>query len=417
MRLWEYLKEKMLRYADRTAFAGTGLTYAELLRFDEIGGGRGALTVCGENTREATAREILKSIAKGDTVVPVAKEYGEKWCANVREAVRANEQVCGETAFVMFTSGTTGVPKGVMLTDENIIFNLEYISSYFDLSGLSRICVARPLAHISALTGELLYALCCGMTIYFYEETFMPQRFLRFLREKRIEVFCATPTLYLSLVKYAAKDFPVKVSALSGERLTETTAKKISESFPKTKFYNVYGLTEHSPRVSALLPDEFVKKAGSIGKPIGNANVKIEDGELLVKSPCVMKGYYRDGIRTREKIKEGWLYTGDMTHTDGEGYYYIDGRKDDMIIRAGINIFPEEIEEEVKKCPNVEDCIVYGRTGEDGVTEICLNYIGECEPAALRRYLAGNLNAHFMPNVIDRTDKLQRTASGKKVRK
>lgn len=260
MRLWEYLKEKMLRYADRTAFAGTGLTYAELLRFDEIGGGRGALTVCGENTREATAREILKSIAKGDTVVPVAKEYGEKWCANVREAVRANGQVCGETAFVMFTSGTTGVPKGVMLTDENIIFNLKYISSYFDLSGLSRICVARPLAHISALTGELLYALCCGMTIYFYEETFMPQRFLRFLREKRIEVFCATPTLYLSLVKYSAKDFPVKVSALSGERLTETTAKKISESFPKTKFYNVYGLTEHSPRVSALLPDEFVKK-------------------------------------------------------------------------------------------------------------------------------------------------------------
>ena len=169
--------------------------------------------------------------------------------------------------------------------------------------------------------------------------------------------------------------------------------------------------------MSALLPDEFVKKAGSIGKPIGNANVKIEDGELLVKSPCVMKGYYRDGIRTREKIKEGWLYTGDMAHTDGEGYYYIDGRKDDMIIRAGINIFPEEIEEEVKKCPNVEDCIVYGRTGEDGVTEICLNYIGECEPAALRKYLARNLNAHFMPNVIDRTDKLQRTASGKKVRK
>lgn len=68
--------------------------------------------------------------------MPVAKEYGEKWCANVREAVRANGQVCGETAFVMFTSGTTGVPKGVMLTDENIIFNLKYISSYFDLSGL-----------------------------------------------------------------------------------------------------------------------------------------------------------------------------------------------------------------------------------------------------------------------------------------
>ena len=207
------------------------------------------------------------------------------------------------------------------------------------------------------------------------------------------------------------------MGALSGERLTKSAAKKLAESFPFTQFYNVYGLTEHSPRVCALTPENFLRKAGSVGKPIGQVSVEIENGELLVKSPCVMKGYFKERERTEEKLKGGWLHTGDAAHTDEEGYYYIDGRKDDMIIRAGLNVFPEEIEESVKTCTGVEDCVAYGRTTEEGITEIGLKYTGGCEPAELKKQLVKKLDAHILPSVIERVEMLDRTVSGKKVRK
>ncbi len=419
MRLWEYLKEKMRPYAERVAFAGTGTTYRELLNMEYEAGDRGGLKLCTGNTREEQALNIIRCIAEGNAAVPVSREYGDKRYEEIRKAVGEGEgEKWGDLAFMLFTSGTTGTPKGVMLTHENVVANLEYISGYFRLEGRKRLGIMRPLVHVSALVGELLYGLICGMEIYFYEEAFLPQRLTKFLREGEIEVFCTTPTVYLTLSKYGrTAGFPVKVSAISGERLTESAARKISETFPQTEFYNVYGLTEHSPRVCALTPNDFLRKAGSVGKTIGQVCAEIRDGELLIKSPCVMKGYFKDAARTEEKLERGWLHTGDMARRDEEGYYYIDGRKDDMIIRAGMNIFPEEIEEEAKKCPGVEDCAAYGRTGEDGITELCLKYTGECAPSALRTRLAESLDAHFMPNRIERAERLERTASGKKVRR
>ena len=176
-------------------------------------------------------------------------------------------------------------------------------------------------------------------------------------------------------------------------------------------------MTEHSPRVSALLPEEFKKKPNSIGRSIGGVEMKIEDGELLVRSPCVMEGYFQDEAATREKIRDGWLHTGDMAHADEDGYYYIDGRKDDMIIRAGLNIYPAEIENAAKDCSGVEDCVAFGRKTEEGNTEIVLRYEGQAIPALLRRELVQKLNPHAMPNKFEKVEKLERTPSGKKVRK
>ena len=322
-----------------------------------------------------------------------------------------------DLAFLMFTSGTTGVPKGVMLTHENIISNLQYIETYFDLSSVKSICVARPLVHIAVLTGEILYALCCGLTIYFYEESFMPQRLLSYFVKNEIDVFCATPTLYQTLCLVAKnKSFPIKIGVLSGEVLTVSTGKTLVDNFPDTKFYNVYGLTEHSPRVSALLPKDFVKKPNSVGKAIGEVQLKMVDGELWVKSASVMKGYYLDTRKTQEKIKNGWLLTGDRAHFDNDGYLYIDGRKDEMLIKAGINVYPEEIESTVKELSGVTDCLVYGEKSENG-TIICMDYIGTLDIQALRKRLVGIMNPNIVPNKIRQVDALARTASGKKLRK
>lgn len=417
MRLWTYLKQRMKKYGDRIAFANSGITYTDILNFDCSAKHSRKLVVCDGNTRENHAISILKCIASGNVTVPLSQEYGDKIYVYLRNVVSGeNTQDLSDVAFLMYTSGTTGAQKGVMLTDENIITNLKYIGTYFNLRGMKNICIARPLVHISVIVGELLYALCKGLTIYFYEEMFMPQRLLSYLCSNNIDVFCATPTLYQTLADSNKTGMcNLKVGVISGEILTEQAGRKISESFPYTDFYNAYGLTEHSPRVSALLPPEFNKKPNSVGKPIGDACVEIVDGELIIKSPCVMKGYFEDKEATDKKIVNGWLRTGDCAHKDKEGYYYIDGRKDSMIIRAGLNVYPEEIENIVKDFKGIVDCVVYGEKSDRG-TVICMRYVGEIDVKELRKYLMKVLNPNIIPKKIEKTDAIERTVSGKKKR-
>ncbi len=449
MKLWDYLKGKMLQYGDKIAFAQLGITYAELCALGEDFSRTGTLELCEGKTREKQAYQIIKCLAKGKVAVPVSEDYGKERAEIIRQQMCGDNTRYPDVAFVMFTSGSTGSPKGVMLTDENVICNLEYIASYFDVSDMSRICIARPLVHIAVITGELLYALCNGLTIYFYEENFIPKRLIAYFKQNSIDVFCTTPTMFLSLAHCVEKEAyfqyenalkermgewtplryrvflegakitacPLKICVTSGEILTADTAKILSNAFPGSQFYNVYGLTEHSPRICALTPEDFTRKAGSVGKAIGNVKLKIVDGELYVKSPCVMKGYYNNKAATCEKIKDGWLNTGDLAHCDEDGYFYIDGRKDDMIIRAGVNIFPSEIEEKVILCEGVEDCTVFGERDTGYGQKIILRYVGVCDRTNLRRFLENHLPPYLVPDRIEKTETLNTTASGKKLRR
>lgn len=415
MRLWDYLKSSMEKHRGKIAFPSLNITYDELLSLGSNQSDK-RLVICEGTSRELLSFNIIKTISEGNVVVPVSKEYGErnyKYITNLIES--SNDEDISDLAFIMFTSGTTGLPKGVMLTDENIICNLEYISTYFDLDGCKNICIARPLVHIAVLTGELLYGLINGSTIYFYEEAFMPKRLLNYLDKNQIDVFCATPTLYQKLANSYNGTFNVKVASISGEVLTKRVSEEISNIFTNTKFYNVYGLTEHSPRVTALLPHEFSLKPNSVGKPIGDVEVKIVDNELLIKSPCVMKGYFKDIEKTNKKIVAGWLHTADLAYMDNDGYIYILGRRDNMIIKAGLNIYPEEIELAVKELNLVEDVLVYGISTDNGLN-ICLDYVGVVTPQTLRKNLAKSINPNIMPNKITKVDKILTTASGKKIR-
>ena len=350
--------------------------------------------------------------------MPVTREYGSREYEKITEKVKAYQGETDDLAFVVFTSGTSGEPKGVMLTDDNIISNLEAIGSYFRLENRRTICIGRPLVHIAVLTGELLYALCSGLTVHFYEESFMPRRLLSFFERYQIDVFGGTPTLYRALARAArGQIFPIRTAVLSGEVLTETAAREIAAAFPGTEFYHVYGLTEHSPRVSALPPSEFRRRATSVGKPIAGISVRLEDGELWVRSKSVMKGYLEDEERTRDKITDGWLHTGDLARFDGEGNLYIDGRKDGMLIRAGLNVYPEAIENAVKEeCAEVADCLVYGEQTEGSVT-LCMKYVGEISERDLKRKLAERLNNALLPGKIQRVEELPKTPSGKKLRR
>lgn len=416
MKLWKYLKEKMQLYADRVAFANSNITYAQLLALEKEKSSFSKLRLCDGKAREEQALHIITCIAEGDVVVPISWEYGEWYCNQIKKLIEGSDEDVSDLAFLMFTSGTTGKPKGVMLTDENIITNLNYIQTYFDVKRFNRICIARPLVHISVVINDLLYALCNGLTIYFYEESFMPRRVISYFLKEQIDIFCATPTLYLALAKEdKERRLPIKVGVISGEVLTEEAGRLIADRFPNTLFYHVYGLTEHSPRVCALSPQDFKRKPNSVGKPIGDVKVKIRNGELLVNSPSVMKGYYKDKNKTKEKIGDGWLHTGDIVHIDEQGDYYIDGRKDGMLIRAGINIYPEEIERSVRKIQGIEDCLAYPIDTENGIL-IGLKYVGNIEVMALRKMLVKFLNPNTLPNKIENVEELPHTASGKRKR-
>ena len=412
MNLWMYLVGKMRVYGNRIAFPELNMTYSDILAFP-TGKDIGKLRICEAKTRAEQAVEILKSIAAGTVSVPVTHEYGESRYQMICRTIDNDRDRYDDLAFILFTSGTTGEPKGIMLTHENVITNLEYILTYFQLSGAERICIGRPLVHSAVLVGELLYGLINGKSIYFYEEPFMPQRLAQYLRDNRIDVFCATPTVYNFLAETNAK-LSIGICVISGERLVADMALKIASRFRQVKFYHVYGLTEHSPRVSALLPEEFTFKAGSIGKPIGQVQMKLESGELLVKSRCVMRGYYRTET---ENIKDGWLYTGDMAHTDRDGYYYIDGRKDELIIRAGVNIYPQEIENVVRSYAGIEECQAYGIADERFGQAIGLRYRGEVDEKHLRKYLTENLPPYLCPTKYESNYHFEYTPSGKTIRK
>lgn len=414
MKLWDFLKSRMLAYADRVAFTKGNVTYRDLIKAIERNAAAGThrLRTAGAATKQEQATRILRVLAAGDVAVPVSDCYGDRLGSDVSKLIEGDQAVYDDLAFVMFTSGSTGAPKGVMLSDENIIENILAIEDYFRVCPGQKLLISRPLVHISAVTGELLFGLCRGLELDFYEEPFSAKRLARYIDGSGTEVFCCTPTVMRHLSNYLTGDM-LKTVSLSGERLSPSLTETLSRKYGHIGFYNAYGMTECSPRICALTPEDFSRKAGSVGRPVKGTAVSIDGGELCVSSKSVMRGYYRQSGLTRDKLSGGLLRTGDAAERDSEGYYYILGRTDEMIIRAGLNIYPQEIEGQVASCPGVDGCLVYGEEDENFSQRICLRYTGEADNAAVASWAARRLPAHLMPGRIERASALPLTPGGK----
>ena len=410
---------------------------------------------------------LLSGLAAGCAVIPTSYKYGAKLCEQIisiskPSAILTDKSLDSEitklldknaavlevhelsrsvespavsindtsVALIMFTSGTTGVPKGVMLTHRNVTSNILAISKYFEITNNDAILIARPLYHAAVLTGELFTGLYKGLTISFYKEDFSPLRLLGFMSANRVTVLCGTPTMFNFLAYYAPRfKTDLRCAAISGEILTTNVAKKIADAFPRTIFYHVYGLTEASPRVAYLEPSLFTEKLCSIGMPIDGVEARIieEDGgyttdvtgELAIRGPNVMNGYLDDIVSTNRKIIGGWLHTGDMAYADGDGYLYVLGRKDNMIIRAGVNIYPQEIEDALYSAPGVSEALVYGeydeQYGQRIVAEVVL--LGSVDKAAILQACRDNLPEYKWPSDIRVVKELAKSPTGKVLRK
>ncbi len=271
-----------------------------------------------------------------------------------------------DIATILYTSGTTGRPKGAMLTHKNLLSNVSSCLNAVDVSGKDNFICLLPMFHSFAWTVCVLMPLYIGAGLTVVDSLRPFRKLIRNVVRKKVTVFIGIPSIFhiLSQIQIPAV-FTARVlrmidplrfcisgaAALPKEVLSEFQAKF------KVPLLEGYGLTEASPVVS-LNPLKGKQKPQSVGVPLRGVEVKIEDGELLVKGLNVMKGYFNDPDATNEAIKDGWLYTGDIAKIDEDGYIYIVDRKKEMINVRGLNVYPKEVENILLGYPNIKEVAV-----------------------------------------------------------
>ncbi len=340
-----------------------------------------------------------------------------------------------DVAVLLYTSGTTGFPKGAMLTHRNLISNAEAIMKVVQLSFRDRILLFLPLFHSFSFTVCVILPIYAGAGIVLLTSVKPFSKVINTIFRDRITFFVAVPTVYNILsrkrmpffVRYLVRFF-IKIRAcVSGAAaLPESTLRAFEERF-NLPLIEGYGLTEASP-VVAVNPLSGVRKPASVGPPLPGIEVSVvgEDGrampvngigELLVKGPNVMKGYFNNEEETGKVLKNGWLFTGDMAKTDKDGYIYIVDRKKDLIIVDGMNIYPREVEDVVMAYPLVEECAMVGVPDGRG-SELSVLYLKAVKDASveekeIRNYLKKNIARFKIPRRIIFIDEFPKTATGK----
>lgn len=338
-----------------------------------------------------------------------------------------------DTAIILYTSGTTGKPKGAMLTHKNLYSNAKDVADYLQIGNEDRSIAALPMFHVFCLTVSLNAPLMNGGTILIMPK-FSPMEVFRLAKEYEATIFAGVPTMYNYLLQRAEgneKSFSTIRLCISGGASMPVT---LLNNFEKTFDVIIsegYGLSEASP-VTCFNPLDRPRKPGSIGTNIVNVENKVVDelgnevpvgevGELIVRGPNVMKGYYKMPEETTVALKDGWLHTGDMARMDDEGYFYIVDRKKDMILVGGYNVYPREVEEVLFAHPTILEVAVIGvpdpETGESVVAFVVAKDSDRITEQELIEFCKGHLANYKVPSRIEFLDELPKNTTGKILRR
>jgi fatty-acyl-CoA synthase len=375
---------------------------------------------------EAVARLPVRTVAVGD-------QYERLLAAAPAQPI--DEPVDpDETCMILYTSGTTGRPKGAMLTHANITWNSFNLLLDVDLSADEVTLVIAPMFHVAALNQTALPTLLKGGTLILVP-AFDPGQALALIARHRVTYLFGVPTMFLAMCRapgWATADLSSVRSAICGGAPVPAAAIAPYQERGVT-FMQGYGLTEAAPGVLFLRRDQSVRKAGSAGTPAFFTDVRLvrpdgtdaaagEPGEILVQGPNVMAGYWRRPEDTEAvRSPDGWLRTGDVGVADAEGYISIRDRTRDLIISGGENIYPAEVEDALHQHPAVAECAVIGvpdeRWGEVGRAVVVLREGSRVEPEELLAFLDGRIARYKAPKSVVFTDTLPRTASGKVVKR
>ena len=337
-----------------------------------------------------------------------------------------------DLALLIYTSGTTGFPKGVMLSHGNLCSNVISSVSALGISSGDRFLLILPMFHSFTLTVCILIPLYAGARIVIIKSIRPFQKVLRSVLLNRVTIIVGIPHLYdilknLTLPPILQMFLRVRVCISGAAPLNMETLKVFNHRFKKIALLEGYGLTEASPVVS-LNPLHGVRKPGSIGLPLPGVEVKAvredeseaaceEIGELIVKGSNVMVGYFNRPEETKKTIRGNWLFTGDMAKIDSDGYIYIVGRKKEMIISHGMNVYPLEIENVLSTHAKIKEVAVVGRKdkskGEVPLAFIVLKEGCGLSESEIINYCRGKLANYKIPRLVEFRSDLPKTPTGK----
>jgi fatty-acyl-CoA synthase len=331
---------------------------------------------------------------------------------------------------LLYTAGTTGRPKGARLTHRNCFWTNLSFDRTADLSTTDVVLQLLPQFHVGGWNVQPLLAWWKGATVVL-ESRFDPARALELIERRRITTMMGVPANYL----FMANDQRFDETDLSSLRRAIVGGAPMPEALLRTwrdrgvAIVQGYGLTEASPNVLCLPPEDAMRRLGWAGKPYPHVDVALADpasgalidgpgsGELLVRGPGVFAGYWRDPEATRATVRDGWLHTGDIAERDGEGFYRIRDRLKDMYISGGENVYPAEVEATLHEHPAVADAAVIGvpdeRWGEVGVAIVVVHPDATVDEQDLLAHCRARLAAFKAPRVVRFAEELPRSPSGK----
>lgn len=348
---------------------------------------------------------------------------------NIKEA-----QNCHDVINMQYTSGTTGFPKGVMLTHHNIVNNGKSIGDCMKFSHDDRLCIPVPFFHCFGLVLAIMACITHSSSMVPLEH-YRPVDFLRAVQDEECTAVHGVPTMYIAALEhpdFKKFKFPrLRTGIMAGSPCPIKVMKQVVEEMGMTEITISFGQTEASPVCTMTTTEDSIEcRVATVGKAMPNIECKIVDvetgetlgpnqqGEFCARGYNIMKGYYKMEEATKQAIDEdGWLHSGDLCEVDERGYYRVTGRIKDMIIRGGENIYPKELEEFLYTCEKVQDVQVIGvpseQYGEEVMACIILKQGEQMTEEEVKALVGANMARHKVPSYVKFMESFPMTASGK----
>ncbi len=335
-----------------------------------------------------------------------------------------------EPAVIMYTAGTTGKPKGAVLTHKNLVITaLCALIERYQYSEKIYLNVA-PLFHTAAFVGALR-TIIRGGTVVIHRQ-YDPLDVLETIEKEKVSYTTMVPAMWKTLLEVPnleAYDLSsLKVITTGGAPMSLDMKNKVLKLLPGVKLHDQFGQTEMSPTTTTLKPEDNLRKTDSVGKPIVGVEARVVDeedndvpvgqvGEIIYRGPGMLQGYYNDPDATKKAIVDGWFHSGDLVRMDEEGFVYVVGRKKDMIISGGENVYPAEVEEVLLRHEKILETAVIGipseKWGESVHAVVCPKAGETIIPEEIINYCATNMAGYKKPKSVAIMESLPRNAAGK----
>jgi acyl-CoA synthetase (AMP-forming)/AMP-acid ligase II len=403
-----FIQSKYLRHLDKIVNETTPVSYVvsdrkEMIKLPAI--------------RTGTLDTIIDGLS--DAIPPAMKKTFDP------------KQASDELAAIFYTSGSTGISKGVMLSHRNLISNTVSTVAYLELTHKDSIMVILPFYYIYGNSLLLTHVAVGGTQVI--ENRFMyPEVVLDTMERERATGFSGVPSTFMILLNkssFASRNLPdLRYFTQAGGAMSPEIIKRLMAVFPDKDIYIMYGQTEASPRVSYLPPDQLKNKIGSIGIPVPGVTIDIVDengtilpageiGEITVRGENVMLGYWNHTDEESEVLRKGVLYTGDLGRMDEDGYFYVVGRMKEIIKTGGNRVSAKEVEERLLEHANVEEVAVFA-VEDDLLGEAVKSVVVRKDPDStdkkdIQDFCKQTLAIHKVPKYIEFIDELPKTQSGK----